>query len=304
MQTLNKILLEDAALVYNFDDVEFVNKDYYLVELLKNLQDLPKDGFYFVFAGGTCLSKVFNLTKRMSEDVDLRVIFDAPPANRNALKKKLSQIKHLLEDFLNEIFPGSTLRLAGNENRYLEFEVPYPRASKNSVLRESIKLDVAYFPQILPPVLCPVSSFITEIKKGKPEIDGILCIDPVETLADKMVALPRRICTANEKQEPQDRNIVRHVYDIYSIYPTIDANKVKGLVQQIIEQDRIEYHGKNPAWASDPKTNTFEALEELKKSEFAALFAAYAQAMVYDQNLPDFQIMLDFVIDKIAEAIS
>jgi predicted nucleotidyltransferase component of viral defense system len=303
MQTLNKILLEDTALVYNFDDVEFVNKDYYVVELLKALQDLPKDGFHFVFAGGTCLSKAFTLTKRMSEDADLRVVFETHPASRNVLKKKLSRVKHLLEDNLRELFPGSTLKLAGNENRYLEFEVPYPRASKNSTLREDIKLDVAYFQLILPPVLRQVSSFISKIKKDAPEIEGILCIDPLETLADKMVALPRRICTAKEKQEELDRNIVRHIYDIYSIYPAIDAAKIKDLVQQIIERDRIEYHGKNPAWAGDPRTNTFEALEELKKSEFATLFATYAQVMVYDQNLPDFQIMLDFVIDKIAEAI-
>jgi hypothetical protein len=296
--------LRTGAKLYKFEDVEFINKDYFVVQLLKALQDLPTEGFFFVFAGGTCLSKAFNLTRRMSEDVDLRVIFDTQPSSRNGLKKKLSQVKHLLEDNLREQFPGSTLQMAGNENRYLEYEVAYPRASKNSTLREGIKLDVAYFPPLLKPEPRPVSSFINEIKKAEPEVSSILCIRPVETLADKMVALPRRICTALEKQEPQDRNIVRHIYDIYSIYPTIDAKMVKNLVEQIIEQDRIEYHGKNPIWASDPKTNTLKALEELKKPEFAALFSSYAEKMVYDENLADFKTMLDFVTVKIAQAVS
>jgi hypothetical protein len=162
---------------------------------------------------------------------------------------------------------------------------------------------VAYFPPLLKPEPRQVSSFINEIKKAEPEVPSILCIRPLETLADKMVALPRRICTALEKQEPHDRNIVRHIYDIYSIYPAIDTGEVKKLVEQIIEQDRIEYHGKNPAWASDPKANTLKALEELKKPEFARLFSAYAKVMVYEENLTDYQIMLDFVTSKIAETV-
>jgi hypothetical protein len=240
----------------------------------------------------------------MSEDVDLRVVFVTPPASRNGLKRKLSDVKHLLEDHLGEKFPGSALKMAGNENRYLEFEIAYPRASKNSALRENIKLDVAYFPLLLAPERRPVSSFITEIKKGEPDIPEIWCVRVIETLADKMVALPRRICTAREKQETLDRNIVRHIYDIFTIYPKVDTSGIKEIVKTIIEQDRIEYHGKNPAWANDPTTNTLMALEELKKPEFATLFASYAQTMVYDHNMADFATMLDFVVEKIGAAVS
>ena len=57
----NNARLRTAAAIYKFDDIEFVNKDYFVVQLLKALQDLPKGGCYFVFAGGTCLSKAFNL---------------------------------------------------------------------------------------------------------------------------------------------------------------------------------------------------------------------------------------------------
>jgi hypothetical protein len=115
----NNAQLRTAVAIYKFDDIEFVNKDYFVVQLLKALQDLPKDGFYFVFAGGTCLSKAFNLIKRMSEDVDLRVIFTTPPVSRNALKKKLSEVKHLLEDSLPETFPGSKLLLWHIQNLVL-----------------------------------------------------------------------------------------------------------------------------------------------------------------------------------------
>jgi len=51
----------------------FLIKDYWVTEILRNLQNLEFRNA-FVFKGGTSLSKAFNLINRFSEDVDLLFI--------------------------------------------------------------------------------------------------------------------------------------------------------------------------------------------------------------------------------------
>jgi hypothetical protein len=68
----------------------------------------------------------FSLTKRMSEDVDLRIQLADPPTSRSAQKKQLGQIKREVGASLTATFPGSLLVRSGNENRYMDFNIAYP----------------------------------------------------------------------------------------------------------------------------------------------------------------------------------
>ena len=51
----------------------FLEKDWYATQALRILQGLNTSAFTCVFSGGTCLSKVYGLIKRFSEDLDFRV---------------------------------------------------------------------------------------------------------------------------------------------------------------------------------------------------------------------------------------
>jgi hypothetical protein len=52
---------------------ELIEKDFWVVEILRVLQE-PPDGITVIFKGGTSLSKGFQLIKRMSEDIDILLL--------------------------------------------------------------------------------------------------------------------------------------------------------------------------------------------------------------------------------------
>jgi predicted nucleotidyltransferase component of viral defense system len=50
-----------------------VEKDFWVCFILKVIFEAPEFVDVFVFKGGTCLSKVFGIINRFSEDVDLSI---------------------------------------------------------------------------------------------------------------------------------------------------------------------------------------------------------------------------------------
>jgi predicted nucleotidyltransferase component of viral defense system len=304
----SKALIENVANFFNITDVEIINKDFYVVEVLKKLLLFPPDDGQFIFSGGTSLTKAFDLTKRMSEDIDLRIILPKHPTSRSKLRIKLSEIKNKVLSQFCENFDGVHLVKAGNENRYLEYEINYPRISKYSALRDRIKVDLAYFPVFLPPTPKPINSLITLARRSeksmKPDIESFPCIVPEEILADKLVALPRRYCTDKEKGNPFDPNLVRHVYDIFKIFGQVNEEVTYNLIPKIIEAEKMEYGGKSPLWSAEPVKETLDALRELHSPEFSGMFSRYAADMIYDANYPDYGTMIEFVAEKITVAFS
>src|SRR4051812_27089924 len=62
-----------------------VEKDWYVVKALAAIAAVDTGDFRLVFGGGTALSRAYKLTKRMSEDVDLKIVTDKNPS-RGALR--------------------------------------------------------------------------------------------------------------------------------------------------------------------------------------------------------------------------
>ena len=72
-----KELFEEVALLKNIDP-SFIEKDWFVTQVIAVLADLNAEDFEFVFTGGTALSKAHHLIQRVSEDVDFRVIASKP----------------------------------------------------------------------------------------------------------------------------------------------------------------------------------------------------------------------------------
>src|SRR6267378_2706315 len=51
-----------------------VEKDWYVVKALAAIAAVDTGDFRLVFGGGTALSRAYKLTKRMSEDVDFKIV--------------------------------------------------------------------------------------------------------------------------------------------------------------------------------------------------------------------------------------
>jgi len=62
-----------------------VVKDFHVVRAIRTLAALDAAPFRLVFAGGTALARAHKLIRRMSEDVDFKIVPLAPaPVSRNA----------------------------------------------------------------------------------------------------------------------------------------------------------------------------------------------------------------------------
>ena len=66
---------------------EVIEKDYWVVWVLKRLFSLEKMKPYLTFKGGISLSKVYGLIDRFSEDIDLSALFDFSRSFRSAARR-------------------------------------------------------------------------------------------------------------------------------------------------------------------------------------------------------------------------
>ena len=70
----DKSILDDAASEYGIEGA-FVEKDWYVTQLISIISEFSNEDVQMVFTGGTALSKAHKLIKRFSEDIDFRIIY-------------------------------------------------------------------------------------------------------------------------------------------------------------------------------------------------------------------------------------
>src|SRR5207237_33701 len=78
-------LLEVQA-YFGLPSPALVEKDFYVVKALAAIAAIDTAPLRLVFGGGTALSRAHRLVRRMSEDIDLRIVGDKPPG-RGALRR-------------------------------------------------------------------------------------------------------------------------------------------------------------------------------------------------------------------------
>jgi Nucleotidyl transferase AbiEii toxin, Type IV TA system len=76
-------LLEVQA-YFGLPSPALVEKDFYVVKALAAIAAINPAPLRLVFGGGTALSRAHRLVRRMSEDIDLRIVGDRPPGQGSA----------------------------------------------------------------------------------------------------------------------------------------------------------------------------------------------------------------------------
>lgn len=102
-----RVLLDDlhAKTGYQTDVLE---KDYYVVLILKELAGMQKDGLPAFFKGGTALYKALKTTNRFSEDIDLSV--DTRGCTRSQSDKRLHRATKKYTSLSRDSSQGKTNR--------------------------------------------------------------------------------------------------------------------------------------------------------------------------------------------------
>lgn len=241
----DKNLLEEVAVTKNIS-VAFVEKDWYAVQVLRKVYEFSYPGFEIIFSGGTALSKAHNIIQRFSEDVDFRV-------QTNLLEgKSKSQQKKILSDFKNAVIAHLRTEfginddkiIARDSNHFFSVELDYPTLFPQSVvLRPHLLTEFKLSRLFLEAQSFPVSSFVSELSRKSPEVPDIVCTNSVEIAIDKFSALLWRIPQREEDiknnvENSDDRNIVRHLHDLYFLYNNaINYPGFKPLMLHTIQED-------------------------------------------------------------------
>jgi len=264
-----------------------VEKDFYVVKALAAIAAVELESLHvrLVFGGGTALSRAHRLIRRMSEDIDLRIVVDSYRPGRGTLRRLRARITEALLGAGFKFDPEDpAYRKTGNETRYTIYRLPYePAAVGEGALRPTIQIETAVWPLYRPAVELPVISFVAEALERPPEVAKIECVSILETAADKFVALTRRAGAelAGLVAEP-DPTLVRHLHDLHALREHYDPPEVAALAREIMLADAAAYGSQFPAYREDPLRETHRAIEGLAiDAGYARQYGDFRRFMVY-----------------------
>jgi predicted nucleotidyltransferase component of viral defense system len=268
-----------------------VEKDWYLVKALAAISTADAEPFRLVFGGGTALSRAHGLLRRMSEDIDLKIVAEAKPSRRELGRLRESITAALLGAGFKFDPTNLAHRRSMYENRYTLYQLPYqPIAEGQGALRPEIQIETSLWPMRRPPVALPVSSYIAEGFGRPPELATIDCASIVESAAEKLVALTRRYGAAlADAGRAPDPTLMRHLYDLHVIREHYDPAEVAVLAHEIMPDDAETYGRKFAAYRDNPLAETQRAIEAIATdADFASGYANFLRDMVYGDS-PDFE---------------
>jgi predicted nucleotidyltransferase component of viral defense system len=267
-----------------------VEKDWYVVKALAAIAAVDTGDFRLVFGGGTALSRAYKLTKRMSEDVDLKIVCDKNPS-RGALRKLRTVITDTLLGAGFVFDPeNEKYRVSMYKGHYTKYKLPYAAiAEGKGILRPDVEIETSVWPLRRESENRPVISFIAEAYGREPELPNIACSSLLETAAEKLVALTWRAGSELAGlREERDPTLVRHIYDLHMIREHVDATAVATLAHEVMLADAKTRGDKFPAWQKDPLGETLRAIEGIPKDKvFVDGYANFLRDMVYGDE-PDF----------------
>jgi hypothetical protein len=303
----DKLSLQDLLEVqrhFELPSAALVEKDWYVVRALAAINTADAKPFRLVFSGGTALSRAHRLTRRMSEDIDLKIVSDEPRSRAELRKLRDILTRALLDAGFRFDPENAEHRDSGNASRYTIYRLPYPAlVTGQGALRPEIQIETAVWPLRLPAIEQIVTSFWADAFQQPPEVPSIACVALTETVAEKFVALTRRAgAELAEASGPRDKTLVRHIYDLYAVRAHYDPAAVIALAREIMLADVEAYGHQFPAYRDDPVAETLRAVAGLAEDDrFATAYTTFLRDMVYG-DVVDFSTALA-TVSALAEGL-
>lgn len=190
----------------------FIEKDWWIVRIMKTAELFSLDEIRFVLGGGTSLSKGHKLIERFSEDLDFKIINAG-----NIKKSKRREIRHAFVDEIVKIegFSVENVRTR-NEGKFCGFDVVYPNILDiPSFLRRSILVEVFFDEDDIEVEKKPIKSLVAEYVNCDDDCNAQLdCVHPFYTAVGKFSGLMWRLF---EEEDRIDYTLLRHLHDLYAL---------------------------------------------------------------------------------------
>ncbi len=273
-------LFEQAidATVAEFDIYpEFVEKDYWICQILQNLSRMDKEALC-VWKGGTSIAKAYHLINRFSSDVDIAILTEQ--LSQNQQKKFVAKIGHESTKGLVEQVNADSIK----NNRFRKTYHSYDSVIKNSnqnldFLGTHVIVEINTYGNPYPFERREVSSFIADMMRQRNLSDLIHDFDmaPFElnvldkrrTMCEKIVSLLRFSFTENPIEGLSSK--IRHFYDLHFMFKDEDCKVYLGKdfpvnLLELIAHDKSEFD-RPPLWtdADLMKSVLFNSFDETWK---------------------------------------
>ncbi|QGP63331.1 hypothetical protein PsalMR5_01186 [Piscirickettsia salmonis] len=307
---LDITLLPDIADALSVS-IDIIEKDYYVTQSLKLLTTIESDCFTLVFAGGTCLSKAYAATNRMSEDVDIKIV-PKPLFNELSLGKKRQQRRELSNEIVNLVNRSGILKVSQggvsrrSEGQNQNYQINYNKHNKQtvSVLRPNVLLEITESQLYQPSIIKPLSSFYAQALDQSAEVLGFHCVALESTIAEKMIALLRKLALSKTNGTQFDGRLVRHVHDTAMTIDLICFDKVKELFPKIVAGDIERYGNRHSEFRADYREVMQEGFKLLTdKKHGHDNYLSYIHPLVFkgetcwEDDLSKFQSIVYHVLD-------
>ena len=237
-QERKNILFEATAREMKVSNT-IVEKDFWVCVVLNYLLNESKYKDYFIFKGGTSLSKCYDVIKRFSEDADLVLKWDMIGFDDEEVYKKRSKTqdnkfellmnerganfiqKELKQDLIDNLANKiDHMEIQSDEKDPMVLYVRYPVSYTDAYSPPAVKLEIG-------PVAAKTP---TEIKQIEPYCFRCFNADNKEPFNVETVSIARTfweklLILYAETNRPHDKKIParysRHYYDVYMIYKSI-----------------------------------------------------------------------------------
>lgn len=203
-------IFEEIAIELGVDPA-FVEKDWYAVQVLRAIADIPPGPIIPVFSGGTCLSKAYKLSKRFSEDLDFRGNFIDGRASKSVRRTFRESVLAAAENINGINLDRNHVEMGSS---FFKFPLSYTNLfPKPGALRQDLQVEFSYTQPKRDCETRPVSSFVATFSNAEPETQ-LPCLSPIETAADKLCALTWRILKRDRDSDDDDPAMIRQLHDL------------------------------------------------------------------------------------------
>lgn len=301
-----------------------VEKDFWVCVTLDYLFNHSKWKNQFAFKGGTCLSKVYHLIERFSEDIDLildwRVLgykISEPWENRSNTKQQkfIDESKERLfaflkDEFLPEFKDGMSKILGINCNAYIDEDdlgtiiFAYPHSFTSPSILSNIRLEIGILSTWIPLHKTSVKSFIFEEYPNlisSPDI-VLLATTPERTFWEKVTILHQEAHRPNDSKIPARYS--RHYYDVYCMCQK--GIKDIALKNQKLLEDvasfKMKFYPRRWAKYEEARFGTLRLMPPSHSIEYLRKDYESMRSMIYGEY-PSFDDVL-VAIKKIEEEIN
>lgn len=272
-----------------------IEKDYWVTYLLKNLVRSEFND-EFVFKGGTCLSKAYNLINRFSEDIDLLMLETENTKSKTQKGKRLSALREFVSNL-----SGITCTESNRSELYAAYKFAFPSYSFsiiNSVSKE-ILLEPGYRGGIAPEIRKKaISSYVENLLYGKIENYDVEPFE-INVLSLERIFMEKVFAIKEIYDKDNGQTLLkktRHYYDIYKLAQTDeiktllnDKKRIDAIIEDINTISHKYYNLAPVAWD--------ELINHIALKPDKTLFEQLKQGYTNDKDLYNEFIEFDKFID-------